>query len=176
MKNILLFSFISLCICNDEKLDLDYDKITLLTGQTYFGNYIASEDEFIIFKPKDSPNGQKVEKNNIKLVQLVDGTIVYSYSANSSNIDNAKLIESASQINNAGQYLEDFRTKFYSGYFMQVAGISLMLLSTIDEGTPPLLYAGGLISFVGGVVILLSFNDIGNAGEELKDANEILAE
>ena len=40
----------------------------------------------------------------------------------------------------------------------------------------PAIGPGLILAFAGGVLQFISFNDIGNAGEELKEANEILTE
>ena len=59
---------------------------------------------------------------------------------------------------------------------MQLIGALFIGVSTIDEGSPPFFYAGLFLAFAGGVMELISFNDIGNACEELKETDEVLTE
>ena len=61
-----------------QTVDVDSkDYIYLSNGQFHTGEYISSDEEFIIFKPEGSNVGQRVKKSIIREVILADGTIIF---------------------------------------------------------------------------------------------------
>lgn len=71
----------------------------------------------------------------------------------------------------AGRALESFRNNFYIGFLLDMGGVVLMLTGAASY--PPnggLVLAGAIVSIVGEVWELLSYNSIGVAGERLVKA------
>ena len=66
---------------------------------------------------------------------------------------------------NAGKYLIKFQGQFHSGFVLSILGAGVSIIGA--NGAIELMYLGGGITFVGGIIMLVSVNDIGNAGEEL---------
>ena len=67
---------------------------------------------------------------------------------------------------NAGKYLIKFQGQFYSGFVWSILGWGVSITGVLT-GVNGLMYLGGGITFVGGIIMLVSVNNIGNAGEEL---------
>ena len=53
------------------------DKMLLIDGTVFEGEYISMNEENIIFKPSGYPAGQSIDRNIVKLVELADGTIIF---------------------------------------------------------------------------------------------------
>ena len=67
---------------------------------------------------------------------------------------------------NAGKYLIKFQGQFHSGFVLSILGAGVSIIGALNS-IHGLMYLGGGITFVGGIIMLVSVNDIGNAGEEL---------
>ena len=58
--------------CIDNSL---LDKMLLIDGTVFEGEYISMNEDKIIFKPSGSPGGQAVDRSKVEMVTLSDGTI-----------------------------------------------------------------------------------------------------
>ena len=67
---------------------------------------------------------------------------------------------------NAGNYLIKFQRQFYNGFIWSIIGSLVSIIGAFNGAIEPM-YLGGGITFIGGIIILVSFKDIGNAGKEL---------
>ena len=54
-----------------------FDKMILIDGTVFEGEYISMNEGNIIFKPSGYLAGQSVDKSKVELVKLSDGTIIY---------------------------------------------------------------------------------------------------
>jgi len=53
------------------------DRMLLIDGTVYEGEYISMNEGNIIFKPSGYLAGQSVDKSKVEIVKLSDGTIIY---------------------------------------------------------------------------------------------------
>jgi len=53
------------------------DRMLLIDGTVYEGEYISMNEDKIIFKPSGYPAGQSVDISKVEIVKLSDGTIIY---------------------------------------------------------------------------------------------------
>ena len=53
------------------------DKMILIDGTVFEGEYISMNEGNIIFKPSGYLAGQSVDKSKVEIVKLSDGTIIY---------------------------------------------------------------------------------------------------
>ena len=84
-----------------------------------------------------------------------------------------KLDNSNKHFIEAGEKLIKFRSKYYRGFTISIIGQGLLFIGIINSEKAPMI-AGGVISFVGGIIMLSSFYEAGEAGEDLIDAGEKL--
>ena len=84
-----------------------------------------------------------------------------------------KLDNSHKHFIEAGEKLIKFRSKYYRGFTISIIGRGLLFMGAINSEKAPMI-AGGVISFVGGIIMLSSFYEAGEAGEDLIDAGEKL--
>ena len=84
-----------------------------------------------------------------------------------------KLDNSYKHFIEAGEKLIKFRSKYYRGFTISIIGQGLLFMGAINSEKAPMI-AGGVISFVGGIIMISSFNEAGEAGIELIKAGEIL--
>jgi len=84
-----------------------------------------------------------------------------------------KLDNSHQHFIEAGEKLIKFRSKYYRGFTISIIGQGLLFMGAINSEKAPMI-AGGVISFVGGIIMFSSFNEAGEAGKELIKAGEIL--
>ena len=73
----------------------------------------------------------------------------------------------------AGEKLIKFQSKYYRGFGISVIGQGLLMMGAINVEKVPMI-AGGAISFVGGIIMLSSFYEAGEAGKELIKTGEKL--
>lgn len=86
--------------------------------------------------------------------------------AKNGNLDPQEI--NAQLLIDAGRALKSFRSNYYTGYFISIGGMALVLIGALSW--PPnagLMIVGYLGSLVGSVWMLLSFNSVGVAGERL---------
>ena len=73
----------------------DLDKLVLIDGTTYFGEYSKIEEEIVYFKPQGVGAFQRVPVKQIQTLKLKNGQIIIGYGKNSLTIEeNQKLSES----------------------------------------------------------------------------------
>ena len=53
------------------------DRMLLIDGTVFEGEYISMNEDKIIFKPSGYPVGQSVDRSKVEIVKLSDGTIIY---------------------------------------------------------------------------------------------------
>ena len=77
----------------------------------------------------------------------------------------------------SGERLINFKKKYYRGFIIAAFGQLITLLSyTSNEPQQNAIIIGNGIGLLGGLMTFSSFNDIGNAGEDLIDAGKSLEE
>ena len=76
MKKLILLFIVGCLFAQSENTD-SFDKMFLIDGTMFEGEFISMDEENIIFKPLGYPTGQLVEKSKVKLVKLADGTIIF---------------------------------------------------------------------------------------------------
>ena len=78
----------------------------------------------------------------------------------------------AGLVNQTGKQLQSFASQYYTGYWLEVGGISLTFIMALispalgDVVVP----VGGLVVFAGNVMQLLAANNISEAGASLRAA------
>tara|TARA_B100000945_G_C20199022_1_gene510528 strand:+ start:68 stop:730 length:663 start_codon:yes stop_codon:yes gene_type:complete len=145
------------------------DELILIDGTVFEGEYVSINNAKVIFKPLGFQTSSHIEKKRIKLLKLSDGTIIYNNNSSSSTTS------SSNHLNNAGSRLISFKQQYYTGFYISTLGSLIVLFSaTGDEQNTSLMLVGSLTSLVGSIISLLSFSDVGIAGEELKMASQNL--
>ena len=84
-----------------------------------------------------------------------------------------KLDNSHKHFIEAGEKLIKFRSKYYRGFTISIIGQGFLFMGAINSEKAPMI-AGGVISFIGGIIMFSSFNEAGEAGIELIKAGEKL--
>ena len=168
MKKLIFILMVSSLFTQSEDASI-YDKLYLLNGETYTGQFISSDGQLIIFKPTGYPSGQSIKKSTINRVMLSDGTIVYKYSKEDDNSIYTREI-----LTSAGNKLVQFRSDYYMGFLISTLGYIVLVYGTTNDMDMDIMKVGGGVSFVGSIIMLLSFNHVGEAGEDLIDAGEKL--
>lgn len=79
------------------------------------------------------------------------------------------------RIEKAGQYLQEFSSQWYTGYWVQTAGSALVLLGALVNLSDPLtgslfMVTGFVITAIGGWIQYVAYERIGQAGAELARA------
>jgi len=132
------------------------DKLTLLDGTVYEGQFISFLNNDVIFKPSNAMTGQSVDLSIVKLITLSDGTIIdiveqkKSYNTNNNNIINA-----GDHLDRASKLL------FMSDFVIPIAGTIAYFLS----------YEPGIITVSGILMIIYkhaAYTEISRSGVELK--------
>ena len=83
------------------------------------------------------------------------------------------LSKSHNHLIESGEKLIEFRKRYYRGFFISILGQIVLVNGVSNFNTDTMLASGG-ISFIGGLIVFLSFNQVGQAGEDLIDAGERL--
>ena len=109
------------------------------------GNPIEYDCSIVFEKPK----------NNLTKLTTTNKTLTHDH-----------LIES-------GQNLIVFRKNYYRGFFTTVIGLAIWYSGSSNE-EKLIRFAGAGISIIGELMMLLSFNEVGEAGEQLINAGEKL--
>ena len=94
------------------------------------------------------------------------------------NDDNGSPIEfecanSKTKLEQAGNHLVQFRKDYYTGVMVSMLGNVATLYGASENKSDIILY-GGVASLLGGIMMLISFDSAGEAGEDLIDAGENL--
>ena len=94
------------------------------------------------------------------------------------NDDNGSPIEfecsnSKTKLEQAGNHLVQFRDDYYTGFMVSMLGNVATLYGASENKSDIILY-GGVASLLGGIMMLISFDSAGEAGEDLIDAGEKL--
>jgi len=94
------------------------------------------------------------------------------------NDDNGSPIEfecanSKTKLKQAGNHLVRFRDEYYSGFLLSMFG-NVATLYGASKNKSIIIEFGGVASLLGGILMLISFDSAGEAGEDLIDAGEIL--
>ena len=76
MKKLIFILMVGSLFPQSDDLSTN-DNLYLLSGESYTGQFISSDDKFIIFKPLGYLTGQSIEKIKINKVVLADGTIIF---------------------------------------------------------------------------------------------------
>ena len=80
---------------------------------------------------------------------------------------------STSKLKQAGNHLVQFRKDYYTGFMVSMLG-SVASLYGASENKSDIIVIGGATSLLGGILMLISFDSAGEAGEDLIDAGEKL--
>ena len=91
--------------------------------------------------------------------------------ANSINEEETKI--EISKLKQAGNHLVQFRKDYYTGFMVSMLGNVATLYGASENKGDIVLY-GGVASLLGGILMLISFDSAGEAGEDLIDAGEKL--
>ena len=78
-----------------------------------------------------------------------------------------------SKLKQAGNHLVKFRKDYYTGFMVSMLGNVATLYGASENKGDIILY-GGVASLLGGILMLISFDSAGEAGEDLIDAGEKL--
>ena len=94
------------------------------------------------------------------------------------NDDNGSPIEfecanSKTRLKQAGNHLVQFKDEFYTGFWVSILGNVVTLYGASENKSDIILY-GGLTTLAGSIIMLISFDSVGEAGEDLIDAGEKL--
>lgn len=136
-------------------------QITLIDGTTITGEIISSSDAELQIKVTYSDDLLTINRNQVLDINFKGQNETYSReTSQSTTLD---FYPAATKINLAGQSLENFRSQYYTGFWIQVASIGFMFMSRDDSGFI-IAIMGNLI---GSVVQLMAFSHAGEAGEEL---------
>ena len=109
-------------------------------------------------------NGNQIEFECTKTKQLFIPSSNPSIESNS--ISKRKLKQ-------AGNHLVQFRKDYYTGFIVSMLGNVATLYGASKNKGDIILY-GGVASLLGGILMLISFDSAGEAGEDLIDAGEKL--
>ena len=82
MKKLIFLLIVGSLFAQDDK-SVSSDELILISGDSYKGEYISEDDNFIYFKPTGWIGEQGVEKYKILSVILSDGTIIFDNNNNS---------------------------------------------------------------------------------------------
>ena len=77
------------------------------------------------------------------------------------------------KLKQAGNHLVQFRKDYYTGFMVSMLGNVATLYGASENKGDIILY-GGVASLLGGILMLISFDSAGEAGEDLIDAGEKL--
>tara|TARA_B100000029_G_C17272551_1_gene850367 strand:- start:308 stop:796 length:489 start_codon:yes stop_codon:yes gene_type:complete len=156
-------------------------KFFLLLSLVMTQDYI----DIVYLNNGDIIKGQIIENeiDNYVKIELSGGSVLtYSYSdikiigvEQSSYKDRDLAVKanySKNRLKNAGQNLQNFRSKYYLGTILSAIGFFIVISDTDENGdSTPL---GPIMMFAGSLIQLFSFSDIGQAGEEIEKAAENL--
>ena len=74
----------------------------------------------------------------------------------------------------SGERLMEFRKRYYQGFFFQLLGQIILFKGLNEKNHQNMIFLGGGFTFLGGLSMMLSFNEVGEAGEYLiQQGNEI---
>ena len=77
------------------------------------------------------------------------------------------------KLKQAGNHLVQFRKDYYTGFMVSILGNVVTLYGASENKSDIILY-GGLTTLAGSIMMLISFDSVGEAGEYLIDAGEKL--
>ena len=80
---------------------------------------------------------------------------------------------SKSKLKQAGNHLVRFRDEYYTGFLVSMLR-NVATLYGASENKSDIILFGGVASLLGGIMMLISFDSIGEAGKDLIDAGEKL--
>jgi hypothetical protein len=124
---------------------LDYRGIKVIIECPKVVSITDSEGNNIDFDCADKPNSINEEETKIKI----------------------------SKLKQAGNHLVQFRKDYYTGFMVSMLGNVATLYGASENKSDIILY-GGIASLLGGILMLISFDSAGEAGEDLIDAGEKL--
>ena len=77
IRRLIILLLIVGCVFAQDTDNSLFDKMLLIDGTVFEGEYISMNEGNIIFKPSGYLAGQSVDKNKVEIVKLSDGTIIY---------------------------------------------------------------------------------------------------
>tara|TARA_B100000315_G_C14423969_1_gene516910 strand:+ start:326 stop:823 length:498 start_codon:yes stop_codon:yes gene_type:complete len=160
MKRIVILGFFLQILFGTEILLIDGTKIN--------GEIISSSNTQLQIKVSYSDDLIQINKDNIIDIDFENLIEKKSSSIDQTNIGDFSA--TAKNLEKAGKYLVDFRSLYYTGFFIQIATSAVVLLSDGSNSMPILLIGSGM----GLILQLMSISKVGEAGEELDEAAEEL--
>ena len=143
------------------------DTLILKDGQTHSIKYIETLPDGTV-RVQMFNNGSilatSFDLNEVHILILEDGTIAIEPTE---NLDR-KYHLSTNKLISSGKNLVEFRTRYYNGFIMVLVGQLAIVYGAVANENDALL-GGYLFSFIGSIAQLLSFNYVGEAGEDLID-------
>ena len=77
IRSLIILLLIVGCVFAQGTDNSLIDRMLLIDGTEYEGEYISMNEDKIIFKPSGYPAGQSVDKSKVEIVKLSDRTIIY---------------------------------------------------------------------------------------------------
>ena len=176
MKKLLLFALLVVgCLFGDTiKYQNLMGDILIINNVEYVGiegnmvYYTLNNEKSQIYCPRileiTDVGGWQIEFECAKTKQLFTPSSKPSIESNS--ISKRKLKQ-------AGNHLVQFRKDYYTGFMVSMLGNVATLYGASENKGDIVLY-GGVASLLGGILMLISFDSAGEAGEDLIDAGEKL--
>ena len=132
------------------------DELILLNGESIKGQYVKTEGNKIYFIPEGTLAVQSINQDMVQNLIQSEGDSPKEYHPSTN-----KLISS-------GNNLVEFRKQYYNGFILVLVGQLAIGYGAVANENDALL-GGYLFSFIGSIAQLLSFNYVGEAGEDLID-------
>ena len=127
--------------------------------------------------------GQETSRDCIQIIEFTDtdgnkidydcSVIIVETQKNKPILRTINKSKSNTHLINSGERLIEFNKMYHSGFMISLIG-NVVTLAGISRAKQGVILAGGGMSLIGGLVMLFSFNKVGQAGEELIDAGEKL--
>lgn len=157
MKGILITVLVFGSILNSAQ-------IILIDGTKINGEIISSDDTELKIKVTYSEDLITVNRNQVLKINFEDfGGLNAGVNSPPNIVD---FSSTARKIEQAGSNLVEFKSQYYTGFFIQVASIVLIFLAEDDE----FLSIALIGSLAGSIMQLFSFSKVGAAGEDLEAA------
>jgi hypothetical protein len=173
IRRLIILLLIVGCVFGDT---ITYRDTSEIVGYFRDVKYVGVEDGKIYFLNRDNYKNYTYCGIVVEITDYYGSPIEFDCGEKKNYMPPSQIsqvVTSSNELILAGKNLIQFRKDYYTGFLISTLGNVATLYGASKNKSDIILY-GGVASLLGGIMMLISFDSVGEAGEDLIDAGERL--